>query len=184
MARRPAFLALFAVLLAVSACSTRRPPAAPPDDPLAGKTSVRVLNAEIGPGSPAPSDVKITPVYAHEENKLPEYPAYALKAGCRTGKVPVRVTIGADGNVSGQADVPGRPLPSDPCLVAFRAAVQGAVKDWRFAPAFRQQAVPGPDRDGDGRPDFARWEQTAIAVHVDFEFTFEVVGGKAVVRTR
>lgn len=170
------------VALASLACGARKP-VIPPADPLLGRTSMRVLAApEIE--KVEVSDVRITPVYASDENRPPEYPAYALKAGCRDAKVPVRVYVGADGNVTGQGDVPDRPLGGDPCLVAFRAAATGAVKDWRFAPAFRQQQVPGPDRDGDGRPDGMRWEQTAIAIYVDFEFTFAVVGGKGVVRSR
>lgn len=96
----------------------------------------------------------------------------------------MRVHIGADGNVAAQTDVPGRPLPDDQCHMAFRAAVQGTVTDWRFAPAFRQKPTPGRDVDHDGRPDITLWEQTAIAIYVDFEFFFEVVGGKGVVRAR
>jgi hypothetical protein len=172
-----------ALVVVLAACA-KRPPVAPPADPLAGKTSVRVLDAEVGAGVPSITDVRITPVYASDENKLPEYPDYALKAGCRTGKVPVRVFVDAAGNVSGQGDVPGRPLPGDPCLVAFRAAVQAAVAGWRFAPAFRQEPVLGPDRNGDGKPDVLRWSQSAIAIYVDFEFSFDVIGGKGVVRSQ
>jgi hypothetical protein len=175
--------ALVALLL-LSACHARRAPVVPPADPLAGKTSVRVLDPELSTGTPEITDVRITPVYASDENKLPEYPAYALKAGCKTGKVPVRVFVGADGNVSGQGDVPGKPLSDQPCLVAFRAAVQSAVAGWRFAPAFRQEPVLGPDRNGDGKPDVVRWNQTPIAIYVDFEFTFEVIAGKGVVRSQ
>jgi len=144
---------------------------------------MRVLNApEIASAGITPTDIRITPVYASEDNALPLYPAYALRAGCRDARIAVRVYVGADGNVSSQGDVPQRELGNDPCLVAFRAAVQAAVESWRFAPAFRQQQVPGPDRDG--RPDGTRWEQTAIAIFVDFEFTFAVVGGQGVVRSK
>lgn len=135
---------------------------------------------ERGPEPPDPSSERITPAYASPENRLPDYPAYALKAGCRDGTVPVRVTIGTDGNVAAQQDVPGRPLPSDECHMAFRAAVQGAVKDWKFAPAFRQKPVPGPDP----RAPIMRWEQVPIAIYIDFEFSFQVVHGKGVVHTR
>ena len=135
---------------------------------------------ERGSAQPDPSRERITPAYASPENKLPDYPAYALRAGCRDGIVPVRVTIGTDGNVAAQQDVPGRPLPSDECHMAFRAAVQGAVKDWRFAPAFRQKPVRGPDP----RAPIMRWEQSPITIYIDFESSFQVVHGKGVVRTR
>jgi outer membrane biosynthesis protein TonB len=146
-----------------------------------GRTSVRVLNEhEAGSGRPDPSSERITAAYASSENELPEYPAYALRAGCRDGEVPVRVFIDTDGNVAAQQDVPRRPLPSDECHMAFRAAVQGAVKDWKFAPAFRQRPVPGPDP----RAPIMRWEQTPVTIYLDFEFSFQIVQGKGVVRSR
>lgn len=142
---------------------------------------MRLLNQpEAGSGTPDPSAERITPAYASPENKLPEYPAHALRAGCRDGLVPVRVYIGTDGNVAAQRDIPDRPLPADECHMAFRAAVQGVVDDWRFAPAFRQTPVPGPDP----RAPIMRWKQTPITIYLDFEFSFQVVQGKGVVRTR
>lgn len=148
-----------------------------------GRTTIRVLNRpEVDAGPVDALSESVTPAYASGENEVPEYPAYALKAGCRAGTVPVRVYVGPGGNVTGQRDIPERPLPSDGCHVAFRAAVQAAVNEWRFAPAYRLKPVPGPERDG--QPGLTRWEQTPIAVYLDFEFLFEVVGGKGVVRSR
>jgi hypothetical protein len=99
--------------------------------------------------------------------------------------VPVRVHINAEGNVQAQRDVPDHPLPNDPCHVAFRAAVQAAVQGWRYAPAFHEKKVPGPDIDKDGKPDFERWVQDgAVAIYIDYEFLFRVVNGKGEVRTR
>jgi hypothetical protein len=179
-------LGAVALLLTSIACSAHRRVESPAiGDPREGRTSARLLTSpEAGSGRPDPSIEKITPAYASSENTLPEYPAYALQAGCRAGTVPVRIHIGADGNVAAQRDVPGRPLPDDQCHMAFRAAVQGAVQGWKFAPAFRVTPTPGPDRDGDGRPDFQRWRQEPIMIYLDFEFRFEVVEGKGVVRSR
>jgi hypothetical protein len=148
-----------------------------------GRTSVRALKPpDVATGQVETVNESVTPAYASGENKVPEYPAYALKAGCRAGTVPVRVYVGPDGNVTSQRDIPERPLPSDGCHMAFRAAVQGAVNDWKFAPAYRMKPVPGPAREG--QPGLTRWEQTPIAVYLDFEFFFELVGGKGVVRSR
>jgi hypothetical protein len=153
-----------------------------------GKTSVRVLNAPESPppaagdGAPAPPAERITPAYASADNGLPEYPAYALKAGCGQGTVAVRVHVSSEGNVSAQRDVPDRPLPADECHMAFRAAIQTAVNSWRFAPAFRQTPIVDPAADR--RAPVLRWKQEAIAVYLDFEFSFEVVAGKGVVRSR
>jgi hypothetical protein len=139
---------------------------------------------EITPGDVEVRE-KLTPAYASDANQLPEYPPYALKNGCRSGRVPVRVSISTEGNVSAQRDVPDHPLPGDACHVAFRAAVQAAVQGWRYAPSFRQRKVPGPDIDKDGKPDFERWVQDGpVAIYIDYEFLFRVVDGKGEVRTR
>ena len=172
-------------VLFVAACAHR--PAVIPTPPE-GKTSVRVLNAPEDPpagggtGEPAPPAERITPAYASPDNPLPEYPASALKAGCGDGIVAVRVHLNVDGNVSAQRDVPGRPLPADDCHMAFRAAIQSAVNTWRFAPAFRQTPVPDPAADP--RAPVLRWKQEPIAIYLDFEFTFAVVGGRGIVRRR
>jgi hypothetical protein len=172
------------LLVAATGCATHAPPP-PPSPPPEGRTSARVLvDASIEAVPPKPAAETITNIFAKDDNPLPEYPGYALRHGCTKGTVAVRLVIGTDGNVSSQQDVPRRPLGNDPCLVAFRAAVQTAVSGWRFSPAFRLRRVPGPDRDGDGRPDFDRWDQTPIVVYVDYEFLFEVVEGKGVVRSR
>jgi hypothetical protein len=169
------------VALPFAVACARRAVVAPPV--LEGRTSVRALKPpEVAEGTVEALSESITPAYASGENKVPEYPPHALKAGCRAGTVPVRVYVGPDGNVTSQRDIPEHPLPSDGCHMAFRAAVEGVVNDWRFAPAYRMKPVPGPVRDG--QPGIARWEQTPIAIYLDFEFTFEVIGGKGVVRRR
>ena len=146
---------------------------------------MRVLNAPASPppggGAEAGPAERMTPAYASPDNKLPEYPVYALKAGCREGAVAVRVHVDAEGNVSGQEDVPDHPLPTDQCHSAFRAAVQGAVNGWKFAPAFRQTPI---ETSNSPRVPPTRWKQEPIAIYLDFEFTFEVVAGKGIVRTR
>lgn len=148
-----------------------------------GRTSVRALKPpDATLGAAEATNESVTPAYASSENKVPEYPVYALKAGCRVGTVPVRIYVGADGNVTNQRDIPERPLPSDGCHLAFRAAVQSAVSQWKFAPAYRMTAVPGLERDG--QAGITRWNQSPIAIYLDFEFFFEVVEGRGVVHSR
>jgi hypothetical protein len=81
---------------------------------------------------------------------------------------------------SAQRDVPGHPLPADECHMAFRASVQSAINTWRFAPAFRQ--TPIVDAATDARAPVLHWRQEPIAIYLDFEFTFDVVAGKGIVR--
>ena len=174
-----------AVVALVAGCAARQPlPPAPPEPTREGLTSVRVLEAPPGAEPPEVVIETLTPAYASNDNQLPEYPDYALEAGCQTGVVPMRVYISDEGNVADVRAVPGRPVTDDQCHSAFWAATCLAVQAWKFAPAFRQRSRPGPDRDGDGNPDFTRWEQTPVTIYLDFEFTFRVVEGKGEVASR
>jgi hypothetical protein len=172
--------------LALSAACGARPPRVPTPAPeRSGVSSVRVL--ENPDRKPAPADAvveRMTPAFASDANALPVYPAHALAAGCREGTVAIRVQIGDDGNVSRVEYVPDRPVANDACHSAFWAATSSAVRTWRFAPAFRQTPRPGPDLDGDDRPDFTRWEQSPAAIYLDFEFAFRVVEGRGRVLSR
>jgi TonB-like protein len=178
-------LAIGVLLIVSSACAARHQAAvAPPQPGREGRTSVRVLTEPGGPGSSDLTVERITVAHASDQNQLPTYPAHALKAGCQGGVVPVRVHIGPDGNVSAVRTIPENPVADDQCHSAFWVAVYEAVSVWKFAPAFRQTPIPGPDDDGDGRPDITRWKQEAVAIYVDFEFLFSVVNGVGEVRSR
>jgi hypothetical protein len=171
--------------LVLAGCASRLPPPAPAPSAREGRTSVRVLESSSRPEPPPDAVVeRITPAFASDQNELPEFPDYALKAGCQHGVVPVRLYVGADGNVAGVHPIPGRPVVDDQCHSALWAATCGAVQKWRFSPALRQTPRPGPDLDGDGRPDFPLWEQRPIMIYLDFEFTFDVVEGRGVVQAR
>jgi outer membrane biosynthesis protein TonB len=140
---------------------------------------VRLLSAPTKPSGATDGESQtITPAYASSDNALPLYPADALRAGCTDGVVPLRVYVGADGSVMAQRDIPGRPVAADSCSVAFLAAVESAVARWKFAPAFRVTQVPT------SAPGVPAWHQTPIAIYLDFEFRFEVVDGRGVVRAR
>jgi hypothetical protein len=183
---RPAGAWAAAAGLALSAaCGTRPARVAAPAPERSGTSSVRVLeNPDRKPAAVDALVERITPAFASDANALPAYPDYALAAGCRDGTVAIRVQVGDDGNVSRVEYVPDRPIAEDRCHSAFWAATSSAVQAWRFAPAFRQTPHPGPDLDGDGRPDFTRWEQSPAAIYLDFEFAFRVVEGRGQVQER
>jgi hypothetical protein len=174
------------VLLLSVACGVRpRLPVAGATSTREGVSSVRVLEDDAKKQPPADAVVEtITPAFASDDNRLPEYPGYALKAGCKRGVVPIRLYVNVDGNVARIDPVPNRPVAEDQCHSAFWASTCAAVQAWRFSPAFRQTPGSGPDIDGDGYPDFTRWEQAPIMIYLDFEFTFRVVEGKGQVLSR
>jgi hypothetical protein len=172
-------------LLVFASCAHPRPAAPAPTISREGTSSVRLLRDEQPPTAPPPPDAPtITPAYASDDNRLPEYPPYALEGGCASGIVPIRVVVGKDGNVAGLKPIPNRPVADDQCHSAFWASTCAAVQRWRFSPAYRQTTRPGPDVDKDGRPDFRAWDQTPVTIYLDFEFTFRVVEGRGEVRSK
>jgi hypothetical protein len=177
-------VALGGLLLSARCGARSRPPLVAPAATPTGVTSVRVLDNNAKQPPPDTQVETITPAFASDDNELPVYPPYALRAGCGYGVVPIRVYVGTDGNVSTVKSISNRPVADDQCHSAFWAATSGAVQRWRFAPAIRQTPKPGADVDGDGRPDLTRWEQTPVMIYLDFEFTFRVVEGKGEVQPR
>jgi hypothetical protein len=73
-------------LVTVSVSCAARKPAPPTPDPREGKTSYRIIPPAGGGGAGSVEAAEtITAAYASSDNRPPEYPAYALKAGCREG---------------------------------------------------------------------------------------------------
>ncbi len=179
--------ALVIMVLVFMACAACRHAKAPviTDSRLEGRSSYRVLNEpETSPDAPDRSDESITAIYPFADNKTPEYPAAALKAKCKEGVVPVRIHVGTDGTVTGQKDIPGRPLPADACHMAFREAVRAVVNGWKFIPAFRVMSVANGAAHGEVRAGPAHYERTPLEADLDYEFLFQVVHGKEVVSNR
>ena len=95
----------------------------------------------------------------------------------------VRIVIDTHGNVSEVSDSPLGTSDDGPHAAEFRAAVDAAVRTWRFTPGALLKVEPGHDLDGDGKSDYT--VATAIdvvPVYYDVRFTFEVVEGKGVVK--
>jgi len=64
------------------------------------------------------------------------------------------------------------------CGVAFRSAVEEAVRTWRFTPAQWRRLAPGDDYDEDGKPDFERvLESRRLSVYVDIRIEFSLIDG-------
>ncbi|MGB7623576.1 MAG: hypothetical protein WBN92_14595 [Terriglobia bacterium] len=179
--------ALVIMILVFAVCAACRHAKAPviTDSQLEGRASYRVLNEpETSPEAPDRSDESITAIYPFADNKTPEYPAAALKSRCKEGVVPVRIHVGTDGTVTGQEDIPGRPLPADACHRAFREAVRVVVNGWKFIPAFRVKPVAGGESKGEIRAGPVHYERTPLEADLDYEFLFQVVHGKGVVSNR
>ena len=146
----------------LACCATKRTAVvpSPPDDPLAGRSSVRILNSpEVGRVREE-SRVTVVSAEAGPENALPVYPPAALQARCGSGVVPTRIHIGTNGRVVRQSEGPGRNLARDSCHGLFAEAVRSAVSRWGFFPAMRRVC------EGDG----ATCTDTPITIFLDLEY--------------
>jgi outer membrane biosynthesis protein TonB len=132
---------------------------------------VRILQSPDPPRPAENAKATLIPAEPGPENKLPDYPADALKSGCGSGVVPVRIHVGRNGRVVSQGEVPGRAIGSDLCHARFAEAVRAAISKWGFFPAMRR-VCPGDSEDCTSTP---------ITIYLDLEFRFEVANGKGVV---
>lgn len=180
--RCAAFLAFVA-----SACVTREAPPAPPGPAPRGRGLVHVeaipdLHAKK-PRLEASQELD-RPVMG-EENRLPTYPPVLLGAALPPHAVALRFVVGTDGCVGGISPSPLAETTIGPETGLFVAAAEEAVRSWRYRPGAIRTFGPGPDLDGDGRPDWSVLESTTPApFFFDVVFVFEVVDGRAVVRDR
>jgi TonB family protein len=103
----------------------------------------------------------------------PVYPPVALKARAGMATVGVRITVDPTGRVENVQ--PSLALVTIPAAFAaeFQAAVEEAVKQWRFRPAEFRQLELVKDPGGD----FQRVvKRENVAWAFDVEFTFNVTG--------
>jgi hypothetical protein len=99
--------------------------------------------------------------------------------------VVLRVTFDEQGDV---ADIGSSPI-GDPTASAhlphFDSAVRETVRTWRCRPARIRKFRPGPDSDGDGKPDYAILSgQRVLKTYFDISFSFELIDGVPVVEVQ
>lgn len=109
---------------------------------------------------------------------LPNYPESALAAAVPPVEILVRVVVAEDGSVASVGPSPLAAPARDEWEVLFLEAVEEAVAGWRYDPCQLRELEDGPDRDGDGAPDFqVVLASTPLAVYLDLAFRFEIVDG-------
>jgi len=176
---------LVLALLITSACASA-PVAAPPSPAPAGIGAVSFNQIRDPTAQPPRADGNREYLRPRLEEgfQLPRYPEAALAAGAPPTEVLVRVVVAEDGSVASVEPSPLTPPPTGAWETLFLAAVREAVAEWRYDPCQLRELEEGPDRDGDGRPDFqVVVASTPLAVYLDLAFRFEVVDGDGRVST-
>jgi len=172
---------LLAALLGDAACAVAPLRTAPPAaavTPPAGQVGVVVL-PDAGGRKPRPDAGETFHAPQPVDTPLPSYPIGALMERAAPARIAVRIVIGRDGRVEKISDSPVEPSSAGPFAAEFSAAVENALRQWRFVPAMYRRLRPGGDLDGDGIPDWQdATESRAVEVYYDLRFTFEIVDGE------
>jgi TonB family protein len=117
------------------------------------------------------------PPIPEAKSRMPAFPEEALTAGAE-GYVVVRILIDTEGQVAEVTDSPKESSSTGPHAAAFRAAVDEAVRRWRFQPGRIDSMRPGKDLDGDGKPDYTVVDHFAFTPYVyDLRFDFRIAQG-------
>jgi hypothetical protein len=170
----------------VSGCAAKRPmptttPAAPSPE---GKTSYSFIFDRANPALHLQADEQFVRPLPVDTKTLPIYPERALAAQDGTHREVVRIVIDVHGNVDRVLDSPVGTSDGGPFAEDYRRAVEAAVRAWRFQPGVFRHFTGGPDKDGDGKPDYKIMTSSdPVAVYYDLRFTFEIVAGRGVSRT-
>jgi hypothetical protein len=184
LASRLSSVTVLAALLSTGCAAKKTSPVVKPiASSTEGKSSYSYIFDPQNPALSLPADVKFNRPIPRSTKTLPVYPDAALAANDGTHREIVRIVIDTHGNVGQVLDSPVGTSDGGPFAADYRRAVDTAVRTWRFEPGWIGHFGPGPDNDGDGKPDYkVMTTSEQIAVYYDVRFTFEIVNGKGTVR--
>ncbi len=178
---------LIALAGIIGACATASKEAAPPPaKPPWPRSHVGFERIPI-PGATARIDAhhERTRPFARERLVMPTVPPEFLAAAPARATVAVRITVGSDGRVSSVTPSPLARSDAGPWLDLLLGRIREATSRWRFQPATERTLADGPDRDGDGNPDWTTVvDSRPISVFFDAVFTFEAENGHGEVSYR
>jgi hypothetical protein len=173
----------------VIACRSQNPSESLPSrDAAEIAPSTAAVSLELLPDPDSP-DVKLGPgeeyVSPHlgSSNPTPVYPSHLVVLRLKPHTVVLRVTFDERGRAAEIARSPvGTPTEGEH-RPAFEEAAKAALERWHCSPAQIRKFRPGPDADGDGKPDFRIMQDRKILKSFfDVSFSFEVIDGVPVVK--
>jgi len=104
----------------------------PPPATTPTNANDRVLVAALGNAAPAPS---ITAPLKVTNRTVPVFPPEAIRAGIQSGRIVARLTIEADGRVSGAQILSASPSGF------FERESRRALSSWRYEPPGRETST-------------------------------------------
>jgi outer membrane biosynthesis protein TonB len=171
---------LSTVLAACLGCAARHLSSDPgvAGNGIEGRVAFELL-ADPNLTAPAVSAQQVLMAPAPLDEPLPEYPELALATEAAPVTLAVRIIIDETGMVREVLDSPLDERPMGDKGGMYRAAVEEAVRRWRYHPAIIRTLGDGEDLNHDGRIDHrATLDEKPVRSYLDLRFTFEVVSGR------
>lgn len=158
------------------------PPVPPPPD--RGTVAATLLPDPDAPSYRLrPGEDYVAPRFS-ESNALPEYPATLIASRLAPHVVAVRMFLDESGCITDISESPVQASTDTIHRPMFEAAVQNALLEWSVRPPSIRRFKPGPDLDQDGKSDYqVLVEQVPFKTYFDLAFTFEIVNGRAIVKS-
>jgi outer membrane biosynthesis protein TonB len=177
------------LLLVLVACRST-PQAIKPKDvaaisPASGEVSAKLI---VDPNAPTvelgPNEQFIAP-HLRPENRPPVYPPELVSLRLPPDTVSLRVTFDEQGAALKVEPSPIATSTDDQYREAFENAVKETLMRWKCEPPRIRKFRDGPDSDGDGKADYRIMiAQQTLKTFFDLSFSFEVVEGHPVVKSR
>jgi hypothetical protein len=177
-------------LIVFAGCRTPAPDQTlEPRDAAAISASSGAVSQKLVPDPDSPEvtlgpDEQFIPPQLDPSNPGPTYPAELIQLRLPPYTVGMRVTFDERGNVLDILPSPIAASTEGPHRPAFEDATRAALRRWHcWAPQIRKFR-PGPDADGDGKPDYRIMsDRRSLKTFFDVSFAFEVVNGVPVVKS-
>ncbi len=153
--------------------------------PATGGVAVKLVadptapSVQLGPGE------EYVEPQLNRSNPLPVYPAELVALHLPPHVVVLRVYFDKQGDAIDVRPSPVAASTDDQYREAFEQAARQSLKKWRCYAAAIRKFRPGPDTDGDGKPDYRILEaQRYFSTFFDVSFSFEIVNGEPVVKPK
>jgi len=155
-----------------------------PAAPSTGAVALRLVADPGTPGVELAPDENYVPPQLLSSNPAPVYPPDLVPLHLKHHTVGLRITFNETGRVSDVGESPVAGSTGGQYQAAFTAAALQALEQWRCWPPEVRKFRPGPDGDGDGKPDFQIVvKRKVLRAYFDVSITFEVVDGLPTVKS-
>lgn len=177
------------LILFLAGCSSAPQTIQPKDvaviSPASGAVSARLVADPSAPTVQLGKDESFVAPVLRPDNPPPVYPPELVRLHLPPHIVSLRVTFDEQGSAWKVERSPIAASTDDAYRPAFESALQETLMRWKCQPPRIRKLRDGPDSDGDGKPDYRiMTAEERLKTFYDVSFSFEVIDGQPVVKSR